>query len=53
MFVVVALVIVLCLGVTVYTGATGNSNPVATGLGVVIKPIQKRYKPNRKYDFQR
>ncbi len=41
MFVVVALVIVLCLGVTVYTGATGNSNPVATGLGVVIKPIQK------------
>ena len=41
MFVVVALVIILCLGVTVYTGATGNANPIATGVGMVIKPIQK------------
>lgn len=40
MFAVVAIVILLCLGITVYTGSTGKSNPLATGIGMVISPIQ-------------
>lgn len=41
MFAVVSLVIVFCLGMTVYTGATGKSNPITTGLGMVVAPIQQ------------
>ena len=40
--VAVAVVIVLiCLGLVVYTGATGNGNPVSDGIGMALAPLQK------------
>lgn len=39
--VAVAVVIVLiCLGLVVYTGATGNGNPVSDGIGMALAPLQ-------------
>ena len=40
--VAVAVVIVLIfLGLVVYTGATGNGNPVSDGIGMALAPLQK------------
>ena len=34
-------IILICLGLMVYSGATGRSNPVSDGIGVVMAPLQK------------
>ena len=34
-------IILICLGLIVYSGATGRSNPVSDGIGVVMAPLQK------------
>lgn len=34
-------IILICLGLMVYSGATGQSNPVSDGIGVVMAPLQK------------
>lgn len=37
----VIVIVLICLGLVVYTGATGNSNPVSNVAGVVLAPLQK------------
>lgn len=34
-------IILICLGLMVYSGATGRSNPVSDGIGMVMAPLQK------------
>lgn len=34
-------IVLICLGLMVYTGATGQSNPVTNTIGVVLSPLQK------------
>ena len=34
-------IILICLGLMVYSGATGRSKPVSDGIGVVMAPLQK------------
>jgi rod shape-determining protein MreC len=35
------LIILVCLGSALYTGATGNVTPITEGLGIVMQPFQK------------
>lgn len=37
----VVVIILICLGLVLYTGATGSSNPVSNAIGVAIAPLQK------------
>ncbi|MGM9612349.1 MAG: rod shape-determining protein MreC [Butyricicoccus sp.] len=41
MVAVVVVIVLICLGLVVYTGATGNSNPVSDGIGMALAPLQK------------
>ncbi len=41
MIAVIIIIVAVCLGLVVYSGATGNSNPVAEGIGMALAPLQK------------
>lgn len=41
MIAVVVVIILICLGLVAYTGATGGSNPVTDGIGMALAPLQK------------
>lgn len=38
---VVIVIVLVCLGLAVYSGATGKSNPVSDGIGMALSPLQK------------
>lgn len=38
---VVIVIVLICLGLAVYSGATGKSNPVSDGIGMALSPLQK------------
>lgn len=37
----VIIIVLICLGLVLYTGATGSSNPLSQGVGMVLAPLQK------------
>jgi rod shape-determining protein MreC len=37
----VIIIVIICLGVAVYTGATGNANPITEGIGMAFSPLQQ------------
>ncbi len=49
--VILLVLAILCLALAVYTGATGNSNPISHAIGVVVSPIQQGV--SRVYDVFR